>query len=153
MSKVARRNFIVLFIVPVSLVLVAYGVTVLPYVKYTRGIYELLVFLLVADLAVALPGRWRDATVCIASLIFGLAAIELISAFLSHNISTDTRGFSVARAELGWGPAAPGVYRGFKKNADGSTIYDVNYTIDRDLLRSHFVGPKRTDGRPSSATR
>lgn len=142
MSSSLRRRLVIFIVVPAIVLLIAYFITCIPYLKYTRGIYEFLAFVLVADLAIALPGKWRDAAAVVASLIFGLAAIELICAgFESDGPSIETRGFSTARPALGWGPSAPGVYHGSRMGSDGATIYNVAYTIDHNLLRRTLSAP------------
>ena len=144
MSYVSRRRLVIFFIVPVSIFLIAYVVTIIPYFKFTRGIYESLAFLLVADLAFALSGKWRDGVAVIAALIFGLATTELICAAFEANSPITARGFAAARPVLGWGPSAPGVYHSSETKGGGIKIYDVDYTIDRHLLRrtlSAATGP------------
>ncbi len=53
----------------------------------------------------------------------------------------NTRGFSVSRPILGWGPSAPGTYHAARTGVDGRLIYDVDYTIDNQLLRRTQSGP------------
>ncbi|MHB8883999.1 MAG: SGNH/GDSL hydrolase family protein [Methylovirgula sp.] len=135
MSNVSRRRLIIFFIVPASIFLIAYVVTIIPYLKYTRGIYEFLAFLLVADLAAALSGKWRDAAIIAATLVFGFATTELVCAAFESNAPITARGFAAARPVLGWGPSAPGVYHSSETAWGGVKIYDVDYTIDDHLLR------------------
>ncbi len=82
-----------------------------------------------------------------AALTFGFAALELGSAAFEANPSVETRGFSVSRPGLGWGPSAPGVYHGKRVGSDGALIYDAGYTIDDHLLRRTISAA----GRPTVA--
>lgn len=135
MSSSSRNRAIILIVFPIVLVLLALLVGSIAYSKYTRGIYIVLAALLVADIAVALRGRWRDLATIVATLVFGFAAIELGSAALQRDIAGETKGFSVSRPVLGWGPSAPGVYHGERRGEDGTFIYSADYTIDDHLLR------------------
>lgn len=144
MSTTLQRRLIVFVIVPVIVFATAYVITIIPYLKYTRGIYQFLAFVLIADLAAALKGAWRNAATVVAALVFGLASSELVCAALEKSPSVETRGFSTWRPVLGWGPSAPGVYHGERRHHDGRLIYNVNYTIDDHLLRktlSALSGP------------
>src|SRR5579883_2687828 len=138
---ISVRRGIVYVAIPLTLVLTAVVVTVVAYSKYTRGIYLSLGFLLAADLAIALRGGWRNATTMLASLLLGLAAIELACAALASPQPVYPRGFSVSRPILGWGPSAPGVYRSWEAGPKGGRTYDVNYSIDDHLLRRTLSGP------------
>jgi hypothetical protein len=135
MSFILRRRFVIFLLVPTILVLAAVFVGGQFYSKYTRGIYVFLAFLLIADLAVGLRGVSRDIATVIATLAFSFAALELGCAALDSDISFETRGFSVSRPILGWGPSAPGVYHG-KRLHWGELLYDAAYTIDDHLLRA-----------------
>lgn len=144
MSIVLRRRLFTFLVAPALIFLIAYGVTIIPYLKYTRGIYEFLAFLLAADAAVALSGKWRDGATVIAALIFGLAATELVCAGLQADSPITARSFAAARPILGWGPSAPDIYHSSLTGRAGTKIYDVDYTIDGHLLRrtlSAAAGP------------
>lgn len=82
--------------------------------------------------AVALRGRLRNVAVVVASICLCLAAAEFYALVVSPPaIETTTPGFSAPRADLGWGPAHPGVFHDRKIDPKtGSVIYDVDYTID-----------------------
>jgi hypothetical protein len=140
MSSTFRRNAVIFLFIPVVLCLAAFLLTSIAYSKYTRGLYEFLVFLLVADLAVGLRGGWRNAATAVAATIFGLAAIELTSAAMEKDQPLYPRGFSISRPVLGWGPSAPGVYHSRRIGSGGALIYDVDYTIDEHLLRRTTSG-------------
>jgi hypothetical protein len=96
-----------------------------------------LAFVFAAYVAVITRGRLRDAAAVVSSLLLGLAAIE--GFFVFHyrtTIDTNTPGYSVHMAVLGWGPAHPGVYHHNKIDAKtGRVIVDVDYTIDEHLTR------------------
>jgi len=142
MSSTARSRLVVFLFVPLFLVAAAFVVASIPYTTYTRGIYAFLVCLLIADLALGLRGRWRDAAILIAATVFGLAAIELISAALEDKLRiVETKGFSISHPVLGWGPSGPGVFHARRTRADGTLIYDVDYTIDDRLLRRTLSAP------------
>ncbi len=144
MSLRARRWFVVFILVPLALSGLAYLITTAPYTKYVRGLYEFLAFLLIVDLAFGLRGAWRNLATMIAATVFGLAVIELGSAAVEADQPIYPRGFSISRPVLGWGPAAPGVYHSTRREPDGRIIYNVDYTIDSNLLRatqSRSTGP------------
>lgn len=147
MFHLSRRRFITLIVIPAAVFLAAYVVTVIPYLKFTRGIYAYLLFILIADLAAIVGGGWRDGLTVVATIVFGLATGEVVCASLGHGISTESRGFSAARSVIGWGPAAPGVYHGSRRTEGGGMIYSADYTIDRNLLRRTVSG----DAGPSVA--
>jgi hypothetical protein len=140
MSLTVRRRLTIYFFVPFVLVLAAYFLTVASYSKYTRGLYEFLVFLLVADLAVGLRRGWRNAATVVAATVFGFAVIELACAAMEVDQPSYPRGFSTSRPVLGWGPSAPGVYHSRRMGLGGALIYDVDYTIDDHLLRRTTSG-------------
>ncbi len=141
MSNILRRRLVIFIIVPAVVLSGAYFISSIPYLKYTRGIYQFLAFVLVADLAVALKGRWRDAVTVVATTLFGLAATELVCAGLEADPSVETRGFSISRPVLGWGPSAPGIYHGRRTGPGGALIYDSDYTIGDRLLRRTLSAP------------
>ncbi len=134
------RRLIIYFLVPTILILLAYLVTTIAYSKYTRGLYEFLAFLLAADFAVGLRGAWRNAATLVAATIFGLAAVELVSAAMEANLPLYPRGFETSAPVLGWGPSTPGIYHSTKMGQGGAVIYSVDYTIDAHLLRRTLSG-------------
>jgi hypothetical protein len=140
MSSTFRRNAVIFLLIPLVLCLAAFILTSIAYSKYTRGLYEFLVFLLIVDLAVGLRGGWRNAATVVAATIFGLAAIELTSAAMEKDQPLYPRGFSTSHPVLGWGPSVPGVYHSRRMGPGGALIYDVDYTIDEHLLRRTTSG-------------
>jgi hypothetical protein len=106
--------------------------------SYWTRFYELsLAFAFMAYVAVITRGRLRDAAAVVTSLLLGLAAIEGYFVFHYRTaIDTNTPGYSVRMAVLGWGPAHPGVYHHHKVDAKtGRVVLDVDYTIDEHLTR------------------
>jgi hypothetical protein len=140
MSTQVWRHIVVFVLVPIALFAAAYLITAIAYSKYTRGFYEFLAFVLVADLAVGLRGSWRNAATVVAATIFGLAAIELASAAMEANLPLYPRGFETTVPVLGWGPSAPAVYHSAEMGEGGAPIYSVDYTIDDHLLRRTLSG-------------
>lgn len=96
-----------------------------------------LAFVLLSYLAVVTRSRFRDFAVIAASLSLGLAAVEAY--FVLHYrtaIDTNTPGYSIHNAVLGWGPAHAGAYHHHKVDLKtGRVIVDTDYTIDDHLIR------------------
>ncbi len=97
----------------------------------------ILFFLLAADLALLVSGRRRDALIMLASVAFGLSAVEALGVAMEKKVSLIvTPGWSVYEPTLGWGPAHPGVYHAQRLDPDTQeTIYAADYTFDSHLLR------------------
>lgn len=140
MSPAYRRRLIIYLVIPIGVGLAAYLLTALPYTKYTRAGYELLAFLLVADLAAASAGAWRNAAIVAAATIFGLSAIEFACAAMEPGDAIYARNFSTSDPVLGWRSLVPGVYRSYKTSGAGQLIYSADYTIDNHLLRRTLSG-------------
>src|SRR5580704_551431 len=87
--------------------------------------------------AVLVRNRWRDAVIIVVSLVFCLIAIEAyITVAYQPALIDVTASFTVARPILGWGPKGPGTYHHIKKQtATERVVFDVDYTIDTELLR------------------
>ena len=144
MSPQIRRRLVIFVLVPLIICGLAVLVTVIPYTKYTRGFYQLLVFALIADLAAGFTGVWRNVGTVIATTVFGLAVLELACAATEPDQAYYPRKFSTSQPILGWGPATPGVYHSFRRGKGRTLIYSVDYTIDDHLLRptqSASAGP------------
>jgi hypothetical protein len=139
MSSAVRSRLIIFVLVPAALLLTAYFISSISYLKYTRGLYAFLIFVLFVDLAIGVRGKLRDAATVLAALLFGLSALELGSAAYAPPSGVESPGFSTSRPVLGWGPKAPGVYHGEKKAGD-TVIYSADYTIDDSLLRRTLSG-------------
>lgn len=96
-----------------------------------------LAFLLLADIASLSRGKWRDALLVFASLVFGLTIIEAAANIMEPKLLTiTTSGSSVPQPIIGWGPQRAGRFHSEKTDTrTGATIYSVDYTIDSNLLR------------------
>lgn len=108
------------------------------FVSFFRLFTFIAFFLLLADLAWLARGKTRDALLMVASLTFGLVVIEGVADFMMHQASgsaASRSSWSTGEPIIGWGPAKPGRFHDFRIDAKGATIYDANYTIDRNLLR------------------
>jgi hypothetical protein len=94
-------------------------------------------FLALADLTSLLRGRLRDGLLVLASLAFGLCVIEAVAAVLEPKTLVNvTKGFSVIRPVIGYGPEHPGRFHDEKRDPKtGAVIYSADYTIDTNLLR------------------
>lgn len=110
---------------------------------FFRFITFALVFLLFADLASLLRGKWRDGMTVLAALAFGLCVVEGIANVLEPwQTTVTTRGLSVPRPIIGTGPAHPGRFHATKTDLKAHrTIFDVDYTIDSHLLRQTISNP------------
>ncbi|MGH9677151.1 MAG: SGNH/GDSL hydrolase family protein, partial [Candidatus Acidiferrum sp.] len=101
------------------------------------------VFLLFADLASLLRGKGRNGLVVLASLTFGLCVIEAVAILLEPKTSiTITKGWSVRRPVIGWGPEHAGRFHAERRDPTGAVIYFADYTIDANLLRQTTSGEK-----------
>lgn len=105
-----------------------------------------LLFLLLADIALLLRGRWRDALLILTSAAFGACVIEATAGLAEQKQSiVVTEGWSVSRPIIGWGPEHPGRFHAVRTDPKtGAIIYDADYTIDSNLLRltvSNEKGP------------
>lgn len=100
-------------------------------------IASILVFLLLAVTASLARGKWRDGMLILASLAFGLSAVEGAAFFLERRSSTAfSPGLFKLRPVIGWGPERPGRFHAVRTDArTGETVYSVDYTIDPHLLR------------------
>ena len=125
------------FTVPVAIFGAFLYVYVTPYNNWSGFEYIALTFALAIYIAITRRGRIRDISVIAATLTLGLAGIEAYSiAIEAQPIDFRSRGYSVSRPILGWGPERPGVYHQTKIEArTHQTIYDVDYTIDNDRNR------------------
>ena len=95
----------------------------------------------VAYLAWAWRGRVRDGMIVVGSVLICVLGIELY-ALVTNPLAIDERPTSFTRRELGWGPAVAGKFRHARHDArDGRLIYEVEYTIDRELTRQVIAAP------------
>jgi hypothetical protein len=100
---------------------------------------DVLVFLLLADITSHLHGKLRDVLLVLTSLAFGFSVLEFGADIwgYTHAFPVFESGqLQVQRPFIGWGPEQAGRYHSLKTDRrTGATIYSVDYTIDRDLLR------------------
>ncbi len=106
----------------------------------------ILAFFALAGVASLLRGKLCDGLVVLASLAFGLCVVEGVATVLEpKTFITITKGWSVRRPVVGWGPEHPGRYHDEKRDPKtGAVIYLADYTIDANLLRqtaSSETGP------------
>lgn len=114
---------------------------------YFRLLSFIVVFLLLVDLASLVRGALRDLALVAASLAFGASVLEGAAYFMEpKQILVSTDGYAVGRPVIGWGPEHPGRYHSKKTDPEtGGVIYNVDYTIDANLLR-------QTDARSEGPT-
>ncbi len=140
-SRLARRrpSFAVVAKISAPAVLVAafWYVVALPPTPWSRFHGLALAFASIVYIAVVIRGWVRNATLTVAPVVFGLAAIEAycVVAFPSR-IEIITPGYSVSRPILGWGPGQPGVFHHTMLAPNtGQVIFDADYTIGPQLIR------------------
>jgi hypothetical protein len=97
----------------------------------------ILAFLALAGMASLLRGKPRDGLVALASLAFGLCVLEGVATVIEPKILIIvTKGWSVTRPVIGFGPEHPGRFHDEKRDPNtGAVIYLADYTIDANLLR------------------
>jgi hypothetical protein len=95
------------------------------------------IFLLLADLASMLRGKWRDGLLVAASLALGLCLFEGAAMILEpKRIVNVTGSLWVPKPEVGWGASSAGRFHAERIDpATGGLIYSADYTIDQNLLR------------------
>jgi hypothetical protein len=136
------RRFFRFFFIPICFIAVAVVIARSPPRNHYRiAEWELLGFAVAVYFAVVTGGKLRNIATLIASLAFGLACIELVSASTVPYGALTSKGFSTSQPVLGWGPAGPGVYHANKVDHDGRIIFDVDYTIDPTGLRRTVSAP------------
>ncbi|MGH6811184.1 MAG: SGNH/GDSL hydrolase family protein [Methylocella sp.] len=96
-----------------------------------------LAFLALAGMASLLRGKLRDGLVVLAALAFGLCVVEGVATVLEpRTLLNVTKGWSVTRPVIGWGPEHPGRFHAERRDPKtGAVIYLADYTIDANLLR------------------
>ncbi len=102
-----------------------------------RLVTFILFFLLLVDVTSLVRGRLRDFLIVATSLVFGLTLVEAAGDFFSPAPSlTTTQGLTVHQPVMGWGPQHKGRFHAERIDPKtGKIIYNVDYTIDSDLLR------------------
>ncbi|MBO0733061.1 MAG: SGNH/GDSL hydrolase family protein [Methylocapsa sp.] len=131
-----RKSLVQFLAVPVLLGLAIFAVGALPYSKYDRLLYGVILFIFITDIATIVRGKTRDAAVVLLSLLFGLMAAELLAIRLeAHPLSREPRDFIASDPVLGWGPARSGVFKAQQFGPGATAVYNVSYTIDENLTR------------------
>jgi hypothetical protein len=104
---------------------------------FFRLISLALTFLIVADIASLLRGAARDVSLMLASLLFGLSAIEAAAYVMQPGqLIASSDGATVRRPVIGWGPERAGRFHSEKSDPKtGAPIYSADYTIDSNLMR------------------
>jgi hypothetical protein len=107
-----------------------------PFGAFRLGTFVLLA-LLIAVLTSFARGIWRDGLLIVTSLLFGVCAIEAFAAIMSPAVDIrTTQGLTVPEPVIGWGPKNPGLFHATRIDPrTGRVIYDVNYSINSDLIR------------------
>ncbi|WP_244395985.1 SGNH/GDSL hydrolase family protein [Beijerinckia indica] len=81
-------------------------------------------------------GKTRDSRLMLAAFLLGLTLLEGTALLIERRPNlTVTDGWSVSRPVIGWGPGHSGILHARKQKAGGELIYQVDYTIDDNLLR------------------
>ncbi|MGO9672651.1 MAG: SGNH/GDSL hydrolase family protein [Methylocella sp.] len=122
--------------VPFLLTLIAWVELKQPY-PYFRLLSFVFGFLCIACLASLARGLSRDLLTILASLAFGLCALEIAATLLEPKTALNvSAGWADYEPVLGWGASKPGTYHATSIDAKtGATIYSVDYTFDANLLR------------------
>ena len=112
---------------------------------FFRLISFALLFLLIADVASLLRGAARDGLLVLASLVFGLCAIEAAAYVLKPGqVITSSDGATVRRPVIGWGPERAGRFHSEKSDPKtGALIYSADYTIDFESHAANRVGQSK----------
>jgi hypothetical protein len=114
------------------------------YLSEARGLFPagrlftfIFVFLLLAAVASLLRGAWRDCLLVAASLALGISLFEGAAMRLEPKPAVaSTAGWFGSRPVVGWGPDHAGRFHAEKTDlATRAKIYNVDYTIDSNLLR------------------
>jgi hypothetical protein len=100
------------------------------------------------SLMVATRGIIRNiSTVLMTTVVFALI-VELLGSIFEQGSTVNNARYDPdyfgGHPLFGWGPQRPGIFRTVKTLTDGTVIYDVQYTIDANLLRkteSNQSGP------------
>jgi hypothetical protein len=111
---------------------------------FFRLVTFILTFLALACMASLLRGKLRDGFVVLASLAVGLCVVEGVATVLEpKTLLNETKGWSVARPVIGWGPEHPGRFHAERRDPKtGAVIYLADYTIDANLLRQTISSEK-----------
>lgn len=132
-------------VIPAALCLIALLETRHPFPSFRLATF-IVAFVALAYMAFLLRGRPRDGLIVLASLVFGLCAVEGVATVLEPKaVINVTKGESVRRPVIGWGPEHPGRFHSEKLDPKtGAVIFRADYTIDGNLVRqtiSSETGP------------
>ncbi|MGH6858442.1 MAG: SGNH/GDSL hydrolase family protein [Methylocella sp.] len=133
---------------PYAVILILLGLIALVETRHPFPFFRpatfILAFLALAGVAALLRGNLRDGLVVLASLAFGICAIEAVASILEPKVAiTYSEGLYEPHPVVGWGPGHAGRFHAVRTNpATGATIYSVDYTIDADLLRQTISSEK-----------
>ena len=130
-------------LVPLLILATALYIFLAPYTNWGGVEYLGLAAAFAVYLAVVTRGWPRDLGLVVASILFGLAAVEAFSvSTLAAPSETRESGYSGNRPILGWGAQHPGVFHNTKFFANSNrVVYDARYTIDNDLDRKVLSAP------------
>jgi hypothetical protein len=130
-------------VILIALCLIALVETRHPF-PFFRLVTFILSFLALAGMASLLRGKSRDGFVVLASLVFGLCAVEGVATVREpKTLESETKGWSVARPVIGWGPEHPGRFHAERRDPEtGAVIYLADYTIDANLFRQTISSEK-----------
>jgi hypothetical protein len=103
-------------------------------------------FLLLADIASLSRGKLQNASLALATVTFGIGAMEGFAILAEPKIATmASEGLAVSKSVVGWGPSHAGRFHDERIDLSADRIiYKVDYTIDAKFLRetkSAIFGP------------
>ncbi|MGH6844923.1 MAG: SGNH/GDSL hydrolase family protein [Methylocella sp.] len=133
---------------PYAAILILLGLVAVVDARHPFPLFRLatfvLAFLALAGMASLLRGKLRDGLVVLASLAFGLCVVEGVATVLEpKTLINVTKGWSVTRPVIGWGPEHPGRFHAERRDPQtGAVIYFADYTIDANLLRQTISSEK-----------
>jgi hypothetical protein len=138
-TQLAKTIFLALgvILIPVLLKLIGSLETWHPFAMFRLATF-ILVFFLLADIAVLVRGKWRNVLLVLTSLAFGICLIEGAANIWEPKELTiaSPYGLYTPQPIIGDGPNRAGLFHQEKTDqSTGATIYSVDYTIDSNLLR------------------
>lgn len=122
--------------IPILLGAIAFFETERPFTSFRLFTLACL-FLVFADLTSLTRQKLRDVLLGATSIVFGILVLEAVSDQTAPEATLKTtQGLTVRQAVIGWGPQHAGRFHARKIDPrTRAVIYDVEYTIDKDLLR------------------
>ena len=130
-------------IIPIALCLIALVEARHPFPSFRLATF-IVAFLAFACTAFLLRGKSRDGLIVLASLAFGLCMVEGVATAIEPKaVINVTKGASVRRPVIGWGPEHPGRFHAEKLDPKtGAVIFRADYTIDGNLVRKTISSDK-----------